>query len=75
MRAWPIISARTRTTGVDVQGRLIEVLTGKSFAEALAEILFEPLGASLHHSLLAYSCTFLLLLLLLLLRLLVLGPA
>ena len=30
--------------GVDVQGRLIEVLTGQSFGEALADRLFKPLG-------------------------------
>ena len=30
--------------GVDVQGRLIEVLTGQSFGEAMAERLFRPLG-------------------------------
>jgi CubicO group peptidase (beta-lactamase class C family) len=29
---------------VDVQGRLIEVLTGQSFGEALAERIFAPLG-------------------------------
>ena len=28
----------------DAQGRLIEVLTGKSFGEVMAERLFEPLG-------------------------------
>ena len=27
-----------------MQGRLIEVLTGKSFGEVMAERLFEPLG-------------------------------